>query len=486
MTPNPTALIDLADRHGTPVVDRWGRSRIVLADGFDLDELDDLSRRDGYSITAFLGEERIAIPMGQQRPDPVDQARAAALATLDRISNEVTGASNGTAVVELLKNEIDEIEVIFAHPQWARTMKALTASLEEDWPSLADTLVEGTVEVGDCRITLRPLVTGKEGPRSGLPITVPEGRRPSYSCATAWDAFMAVGDAAAWTNIAIASRRTASGVLLALHHDQDPTIELTLANAEGGVDLFRWWTASADGNREEALRYVLRIVTAARSTLPEPRTVLRLAERQHIALTRENAADVHRAITEGQRDTTDAMKDATDAFGDLVEESTKTANATIIAVLGLIALVARSANDLPQWLVGVVALAAIAGVAAVVRSRLGRIDDHKRAVEQLMGRLEDDPLLPDEDRNAALEELRNFGLTARAGKARRTVVGLGVSAAFVVLAAAIWLIFFHEPSSAVGSTSTPTNSTVASVPPTTTVATSTPVPVFAPPTTVRP
>ncbi|MCA1705664.1 MAG: hypothetical protein LC808_21360, partial [Actinobacteria bacterium] len=99
MTHGPTELIHLADRHGAPVVDRWGRSHIVIDDGFDLQELHNLSRRNGYTVTAFLGEQRIAVPIGERLPDPPDQARAAALATLDRVSIEVTDAGNGTAIV---------------------------------------------------------------------------------------------------------------------------------------------------------------------------------------------------------------------------------------------------------------------------------------------------------------------------------------------------------------------------------------------------
>jgi hypothetical protein len=450
--------MDLADRHGAPLVDRWGRSHVIIDDGVDLEELHHLSRRNGYTITAFLSEERIVVPIGERLPDPADQARAAALATFDRVRNEVTDAGNGTAIVEILYNDIDEIEVAYSRPGWARTVDALNASLQEDWPNVADNLHADTVEVGGHQIALRHIVSEKEGPKNSLPITIPNGPRPSVSDATTvWDALVAVGHAAAWTNLAVATSRRGSEVLLALHHDQDPTIELTLTNAAGGVDLFRWWTASEDGNREEALRHVLRLVTAARSTLPDPRVVLRLAERQHIALTREHAAEVHRAITEGQRDTAAAMKDATDAFGDLIEESTRTANATVVAVLGLIALVARSADDLPEWLVGAVALAAVAGVVAVVQSRLSRIADQEQLVERLRRRLENDPLLPDDDRAAAINHLGDFDLAARAARARRIVLCLGASAAIVVCAAAVWLILTHRPSSAESSTSTRTN-----------------------------
>ncbi|MCA1707864.1 MAG: hypothetical protein LC808_33155, partial [Actinobacteria bacterium] len=242
-----------------------------------------------------------------------------------------------------------------------------------------------------------------------------------------------------------------------------------------------------DEPRHSNARIGVRLVTAARATLPSPRAVLRLAERQQIALTRENAAEVHRAITEGQRDTAAAMKDATNAFGDLIEESARTANATLVAVLGLIALVARSADDLPQWLVGAVGLAAVAGVAAVVHSRLSRIADQKKVVEQLRGRLENDPLLPDEDRAAAVNDLCVFDLAARAGRARGIVLWLGASAAVVVCAAAVWLIFFHQPSAAEGSTSATTTSTVTSVSSTTARGPSTTAPpssttVSAPPT----
>lgn len=482
MTQEPAELIDLADRHGAPVIDRLGRSHILIDDGFDLDELHSLSRRDGYTITAFLGEERIAVPIGERLPDPADQARAAALATLDRISSEVNDARNGTAIVESLQNDIDEIEVVYSQPRWARTVDALKESLHEDWPSVADNLQDGTLEVSGYRITMLRLVSEKEGPTNALPVTVPDGPRPAGSGALVWDALMEVGHAAAWTNVATATSRTGSDVLVALHHDQDPTIELTLTNAAGGVDLFRWWAASSDGNREEALRYVFRFVTAARSTLPDPRSILRLAERQHIALTRENAAEVHRAITEGQRDTAAAMKDATDAFGELIEESTSTANATIVAVLGLIALLARSAADLPEWLVGTVGLVSIAGVTAVVHSRLSRIGDQTKVVEQLQERLEDDPLLPHQDRAAAVKQLRNFDLAARADRARHTVLGLGASAGIVVFAAALWLIFLHKPLPGDGLTPTTTTSTVASVPPTTAQARSSIV--SAPPTSI--
>jgi hypothetical protein len=291
---------------------------------------------------------------------------------------------------------------------------------------------------------------------------MPEGPRPTGEGEAVWDTFMRVADAAAWSNVATAIDRTGAEVRLALHSDQDTSVSLDLSNAAGGFELFNWWTASPDGNRDEALRYVLRFVTASRSTLPEPQAIIRLAQRQLIALTRENAAEVQRAIAEGQRDATDALKSATDALGELVEESTKTANATVLAVLGIIALVARSSDDLPEWLVAAVALSGIAGVWAVVRSRRSRINDQQRVIEELGRRLGDDPLLPDEEKVAVAKRLTDFDVTSRATRALRTVTWLGGTAAVVVLAAAFWLIFVHKPASDAGSAPPSTTSSAPS------------------------
>jgi hypothetical protein len=113
MSGEEDALLELSERYGAPLLDLWGQSSIVLEDGFDLDELHDLSRANGYRIRALLGEERIAIPIGDAVPEPEDVARAASLATLDRLSAEVRSASSGTAIVRLLSHEVAEVEVSF-------------------------------------------------------------------------------------------------------------------------------------------------------------------------------------------------------------------------------------------------------------------------------------------------------------------------------------------------------------------------------------
>jgi hypothetical protein len=257
-----------------------------------------------------------------------------------------------------------------------------------------------------------------------------------------------MAEAAAWTQLAVCTTSASDRTFVALHHDQDPIIEVTLESVGGAVELLRWRMGDNAFNREEALRHVLRFVTASSSLLPNARTVQRLAERQWIALARERAAEVFRAIADGQRSTADLLESASEALSKLVEDTTTTASATVAAVIGVVALVAQNAGLLPGWLIVLATLVAIVGVGAVVASRWQRIDDQEQAVVRLQNRLRDDPLLPPEELNSMKQAIDDAKITSRAKLARQRILALGIAAGVVASLAAVWLVTSHTSSPA--------------------------------------
>jgi hypothetical protein len=186
-----------------------------------------------------------------------------------------------------------------------------------------------------------------------------------------------------------------------------------------------------------------------------------LADRQNIALARDRAAEVFRAIAEGQRSTAELLENASESLSKLVEDTTTTASATIAAVIGLVALIVQNRNLLPSWLILIATAVAVAGVIAVVASRWRRIQDQEDAARRMRTRLDNDPLLPADDRKAMNELIKAAKIDNRASAARWRILALGAAASVVALAAAIWLV------------ASPASSSQSS-PPTTTITTAVP------------
>ncbi len=209
-------------------------------------------------------------------------------------------------------------------------------------------------------------------------------------------------------------------------------------------------SASDDANRGEALRHVLRLVTASsQAQLPDASTVRSLAERQRIALTRDRAVDVQRAIDEGHRDLVSALRSASGNLRDLIDDSSKTAQAMIVAAVGIVALVARSSDSLPDWLLVMVAAAGIVGLVVLTTSRIGRIKDQKTEIRNLKTRLAKNPLIPAADIARGLEAVEQFDLSTRALRAYRTVAFLGLLAIAIVALSASWLVLSDPPAGSI-------------------------------------
>ena len=241
-----------------------------------------------------------------------------------------------------------------------------------------------------------------------------------------------------------------------MHNDQEEVVEIRLDSVAGGVALLKWRMTDNQANREEALRHVLRFVTANAAVLPNARTVQTLAERQYIALARDRAAEVFRAIAEGQRSTSELLENASESLSKLVEDTTTTASATIAAVIGVVALIVQNENLLPSWLILIATAVAVTGVVAVIASRWRRIQDQEDAVVRLRKRLDNDPLLPEDDRRAMDELIGDAKLDKRATAARQRIFALGAAASGVALAAAIWLVASPASSSKTSPSTTTT------------------------------
>lgn len=394
------SLLDLARDAGVEVVDRWGGSTITLDDATKLDQLDMLAALPGIVVTAYLEVLHTPIRLGDAEPDQSERVAASSVAGSDRTQNEVLAARSGSEIVRLVAHAVEEIGVAYVERGWCRTVPGLLRSVADDWAGVADQLRPGSVTVDEHTFEL--VGVGVLRDPTALPAVALVDDRPEGPAGEVWDILASVCDAAAWTNVADRVAREEE-VLVGLHGDQGPIVPVTPSTARGGVRLLRWTTGTTDTNRDEALRYVLRLVTAsAPDRLPDAVTVQKLAERQRIAFSRDRAAEVQRAIADGHRDTVSSLDTAARELADVIDEANKAASATIVGVLGILALVAESPDALPTWLILLAAAAATLGILAVLRSRWQRIADQESAIQRLQDRLQSDPLLPPEDRDVAL------------------------------------------------------------------------------------
>lgn len=467
-------LLDLAADYDAQVVDQWGRSTTTLQGSMDIDELAGVASLPHFRVQLLLGDEDRPLSLGGEVPEPSEIADLRSFATNERESAELAAARSPMVVARLLADRVEGAFIEYARPGWARTTAAFLDAAQTRWTEVVRDLSAGGALIGGTTVQIAPLQS--HNTPGGLPVFIVEGETgvPEVD-----HTLQVLADAAAWTQLAAATNPPSSGeILLALHHDQDPVVRLDLSRVAGGLDLLLWRTKDDGASRDEALRYVFRLVTASSGALPDAKTVQRLAERQHIALMRDRAAEVFRAIADGQRATAELLETSSSSFSTLVESTTSNAVATVAGVVGLVALLADKAGILPSWLVLAAAAAAVAGVIAVIVTRWRRVDDAKGSSERLLTRLRDDPLLPADELGALVTAVEDFDFAGRAKTTQFTIVGVGAIACLVAISAAGWLVKEVE----VGDT--PTTTTTRTAPTTlvpTTAPSSVPAPAPAPP-----
>lgn len=476
-------LLDLATSRGLAIDDYWGRSSVSIANDPDLGEVAHFNGLDGYIVVAYFGSARRPLRLGATEPTQLEIQDLEPLCSNERLRAELVAATSANDVAQLLSGELNEIEIRYESEGWVRTSDALVAAVEHRWTDVADSMPMDVLTIGDVAVPLTLTTPIRHG--KAMRVVRPRADAPDQTYNVVWSTLAALADAAAWTNLAVDVVRDDGEVRIALHNDQDAVVPVSPRTGGGGAELLCWLAASADGNREEALRFVFRFVSAASpTTLPDAITVERLAERQRIALSRDQAAEVQRAIAQGHTDTVDALRRSASELASQTSEMTSSTNATVVAALGVIALVARGSNTLPSWLVGFAALAIVGGMVLMIRSRYKLIGDQQRLVCGLVRRLNRDPLLPADDLAEAQRIVTEFNIDERVTTARRSMISLGLVACSVAVAAAVWVIWIYTPSATatpVGTTTT-TSATITTPATTTTSA----APTTSPTTTTSP
>lgn len=429
------ALLELASRSGAEPEVEWGMLRVLLTPPLDLAEIKTIVAENDYRAIGTFGTSGIELDLDDASPSQAELDQLANLAVTLPTERDVRASASGWVAAEILSDQLTHVEIRYRRPNWCHSVAEFNALVQSDWLRIADSIESSPVAIGDEQIGLREV--HQTEPR----VLVPTGSAPEGSSREVWDGLMAIADASAWRNIAVDEQRSRGTVHLALHRDQEPTVEVRPEVAAGGVALLEWLRQSQDGNREEALRYILRFLTASSKHLPDGTAARALAERQRIALSRENAAEVHRAISEGQVRTAEAIDALRHQLGQFVEDTSKTAQASVVASIGVVALVARSTDALPDWLVLLVSLGAITGVVLLVGGRWRRLNDLASDIDVLRGELNRDPLLPEQDRVTLTDRVDKFDAKARARGARAVVALLGTLAVVVIAGATGWLLW---------------------------------------------
>jgi hypothetical protein len=454
-------LVELAAAHNAHILDLWGRSTLTIRDDIDLGRVMELSERPGFTVQLLFGDSDTELTLGSAAPDGAELAALASLLGNERERSELAAVPSVLDAEQLLHADLTGAFIEYARSGWVRTESAFLEAVQGSWTDVVKGMSVDSLLIGDTTVVLDRIAG--PNPPGALPVAATKiGTPVSAEVSTV---LTRLADGAAWTQLAVSARVLSTDAFVALHNDQDTIVRIRLDKVAGGTELLRWRMSGDDANRDESLRHVLRFVTASSHTLPDARTVQRLAERQRIALVRDRAAEVFRAIADGQRSTAQLLETAAASLSQVVEDTMTTASALIAGVIGLVALVAQNATRLPGWLVFVATGAAVLGVVAVIVSRWRRIGDQKQASDRLLERLRDDPLLPPHELRTLEVWVSDFKLSERADRAGGIIVVLGTSACAVALAAASWLVWAHHPKGTVPGP--PPKGTVPGPPPTT-------------------
>lgn len=429
----------IAEHAGACVRRRWGSVSSILPPTVDLDDLRVAAEANGYDVVGSFGADDVELSISGASPADQDIHRLLHLAGTPGDENRLGSAANGWVIAaEVLNEELRSLEVWYRRLNWCSDVETLRTLMSDDWLVVAENIVEGTVYVGDVAITLERLLHDTNAPILGPVSARPESLGVEQEV---WDAFASLADAAAWRCIAVQERRDSEGLRLALHSDQSAVIPVAPRDAGGGVQLLKWLLSAPEGDRAESLRHVLRLVTANSTHLPPARTVQTLAERQRMALSRERAADVQRAISEGRARTSKALAEASSELAKQADDTVRAVQATVLAAIGVVAFTAEHIELLPRWLLLLVAAVALAGIIVLLLSRWRRVGELGDAVQEHQQQLEDDPLLPADDRCSLINSVKGFDVQRKVGQARFTVCSLGALATSVVVVATGWLVF---------------------------------------------
>lgn len=436
MTAAADDLLAIAQKHGCSVVDEWGKSQVTLPGNIDLAVLRDSARKSELRLVARLGggleEFQLSdTPLGGGVADGV--ARYGRTATDERA---IRAAQSGWQLADVLADQLLEIDVAVLKPNWCRTLDVLEDQVRTNFLIVLDRMTSDKVQAGVHSLALSINEAAETQVRS------PRTQRPSEpgDSQRLWDSVGLLGDISAWRAIAAGERREDHDLKLVLIGDTPIETNLEIERSGGGLELLRWTTATSDANRIEALNHVLRFVTATSSELPRAQSVVALAERHRIALSRENAAEVQRAIADGRDQTRNQLSAAHKDLTSYVEDTSKSVQATVIGSIGVVALVARNAGLLPWGLLVLVAVVAIAGLVASVLGRWKRLAEIEQSVQLLRDTLQNDPLLPASDRDEYLGRITDFDLKGKTKSARITLVVLTALAVVVICSATGWLV----------------------------------------------
>lgn len=436
----PDALEVYAEEVGAALTKEWGRIAIVHEGPFDFDYLNRISDLDNVTVIGRFGENRdIELRLSSDAPSDLELQALRSIAASESEERSLVNPADGWVAARHAQAALQEVEIRYDRLNWCSSLETLRTTVETDWMQIADTLVEGDVTIGSTTIPLRHI----DG-TTAIPILEPVHGRPEIEGPQqeVWDAMASLADAAAWREIAVRENRSEGLLKVALHRDQPAIIELDPRNATGGVALWKWLHATQDANRGDALRYILRFVTAAAVRMPNGTAVLSLAERYRIALGQDQAAEVQRAISESRALIRKGLQDARRTLSSYTEDTVKTAQAAVIAGVGIAALVARNAAILPDWLLGMVTIVAIVGVLTLMWNRWCRIGELGSDIEALTEALSEKkaPLLPESERTELAEGIDGFNAARKVLSGRAMVLALGLIAVSVILSAGLWII----------------------------------------------
>lgn len=428
-------LAETAARYGIDLDSRWGSLTATFPSSVDLSHLKALCAQHHYRVIAAFGDHQQELEITQVSLDQEEVNAVAELAASASDKVAVAAMSDGWRIAEDMAYQLKWIRVIYSRSNWCHSTERFRELISEDWLHVADYLNEGTIRIGEVELRLEQASTSTSSVL--IPMMLEDSNDETVQVASL---LMRLADVAAWRSIAVFEERRDGSVWLALCQDQPAEVKVDFEDADGGVDLWRWLESDKDANRNEALRHVLRFQTAISRQLPRASDVRTLAERHRLALSRENAAEVYRAVEESKQRMADALVDAKRRFSQYVEETTKVFQGTVVAATGLAVLVVRTDGAVPDWLLYLVAAAAVAGLALLSWSRWKSAEELSADLLGFGNSLANNPLLPDEERETLADMISEPDTKAQKLRVQRIVGLLGVCSAGIVVATVVWLV----------------------------------------------